>query len=82
MRRVRRPLPSPPVRISRAPRLRGGERVTVVVAITAEVSRGDVTESSLAEWVAQAVDYYHRFRAGNMGFNADAAIRVPTVEEV
>lgn len=54
-------------------------RPSVVVRVTAEVVDGAVDQASLLEWVQEAVEVYHRARAGHVGILAAARVKRPEV---
>lgn len=56
--------------------------VTVCVEVTARVVEGRVSEEHLLEFVTQAVDKYHNFRAGHITLDGGrlGGIKPPTVE--
>lgn len=55
------------------------QSISITVQVDTTVTRGAVSEDELADWVRHAVDDYHRFRAGHVGFDAHGNIKLPTV---
>lgn len=55
---------------------------TLTVTITAEVWDGLVTEADLELWLRHAIERYHTFRAGHIGFGfLVGGIKVPEVNK-
>lgn len=55
----------------------GGETVEIVVRVAARVTQGNMKRGDLELWLNNALQQYHNFRAGHVGLNANAKIRVP-----
>ena len=54
--------------------------VSVSLLVSAEVVTGKVDEEQLLKWVVEAIVAYHRFRAGWVGIEARAGMRLPEVK--
>lgn len=73
VRRTRAVVPPPVV-------CRKGE--TVSITVTAEVTEGLIAEEDMELWLRHAVEHYHRFRAGRVGFGfLVGGIKVPDVKK-
>lgn len=83
MQRLRRTRPvSPLSRVRRAPRLAtpDGRVVTATITVSSVVTEGSVTEEEFANWLSDAIERYHLWRAGWVGLGMVGAVTVPTVE--
>jgi hypothetical protein len=54
-------------------------RPSAIVRVSTEVVEGTVDSAALLEWVQEAVDCYHRARAGHVGILAQARVKKPEV---
>lgn len=70
-------------RVRSTPRnFRQGETITLKVTVTAEVVDGLIKEENVEQWVRHALEHYHTFRAGHVGFGfIVGGIKPPTVQK-
>lgn len=52
--------------------------VEITLSVRCSVSRGEVSEADLKDWIDTAIRDYHCFRAGHVGLAAEAAITLPS----
>lgn len=61
-------------------RITSSARKRISVYVSCTVVDGSVSDDDLVEWLADAVDRYHIFRLGNVGYSAHGRITKPTLK--
>jgi len=64
------------MRVTRTSRLKP---IAITVTLDTRIVQGRVSEAEFAEWVQQAIEHYHCFRAGYVGIGMKGGITCPDV---
>lgn len=80
VRRERTKETLPEKRVRPAPRAVIPEgQISVMLVVTATITRGSVSEKELADWMHSAAEHYCRWRNGWVGLGATGGIDIPRV---